>query len=325
MQIAYYLLASLLVATLAGPFLPESLVQHGAFIISALLLVCSVAAMPATEFAAATSSLRRCAAAMLLPIAWMLMQLAPIPFALLGNQIWSSTALALNEPSLFGRISVNAGSTVNALIWYLAILCLTLSTALLTNDRRRAEITLFVLTTVATFWTLGDLLDFASIAPGLRPLGGHFMVGSIAAIGNAAIMTMIIGRQARRADKSRASLLSGIALALLGIMTASASLAVRGNNHALALIGLALAILAFVAIARRMELAAWVSAAFITVLVPVIGWVALSSMRMSFPFEVINAASSNAPSSIALAQRALVGSTWLGEESERSTNWLAFI
>ena len=312
LQIAYYLLIALFVATLAGPFLPENLVQHAVHITSALLLTVVATTASPMELSDARLSARRCAAAMLVPIAWMLIQLVPLPFASLENPIWSITALALNEPSLLGRVSTNAGSTLTALAWFLTILSLALSTVILTKDRRRAEILLFVLTAVGTLWTAADLLGNLALIPAFGPLDGHSSIGLIAAVGNVAIITMTIERQARRADKSLASVFSRVGVALLGIATASASLIVRGNTQMLAFFSLGVAVLVLIAIARRIEIAPWASTVIATALAGIIGWVVLSITNPSLSVNALGATQSAAANSIAVAQRALAGASWLG-------------
>jgi hypothetical protein len=72
------------------------------------------------------------------PAAWMLAQLAPLPFPALSHPVWTSTAEALNTP-VAGHISVDLGATLIAFLRYLTAVGIFLGAAALAVDRTRAD------------------------------------------------------------------------------------------------------------------------------------------------------------------------------------------
>jgi hypothetical protein len=71
------------------------------------------------------------------PAAWMLAQLAPVPFPL-SHPVWMSTAEALNTP-VAGHISVDLGATLIGFLRYLTAVGIFLGAAALAVDRARAD------------------------------------------------------------------------------------------------------------------------------------------------------------------------------------------
>jgi hypothetical protein len=78
----------------------------------------------------------------------MVLQLVPIPIHGLGNPIWETASVALNE-SLAERLTVDIRATVEAIMQYNAVVALALVTAVVALDRQRAAQLLYMLTAAA--------------------------------------------------------------------------------------------------------------------------------------------------------------------------------
>jgi hypothetical protein len=102
------------------------------------------------------------AAAALLPAAWMLLQILPLPPGSIEHPVWRSAAAALSE-SLSGHISIDLGFTLRSLFGYLSLILLAFITSVLTRNRERGEIILATLCTITTFIAL-ELLLFRDLS-----------------------------------------------------------------------------------------------------------------------------------------------------------------
>ncbi|WP_409190104.1 hypothetical protein [Bradyrhizobium sp. RDM4] len=320
MSIAFSLLIALLVATPAATFLSYFFVQHALYMLAAIMLASvAIAASPADITAAAT--LRRFAWAALFPIVWMMLQIVPLPLASLTSPIWPTAAVAFNDPSLPSRISIDLGSTVRSLTWYLAVLSLIISTILIARDRKRAEILLLTLTGAATFIALESLAgQIEFLATAVPPIGrsnshSFAVVVVIAALGNGATIAMAIERHSNRAGADLASstpLLVGMGFGIAGIVVSLASFAALGQRMLLALTALGFAIMLFVAIARRLGFRPWPSAILAAVLLAM-AVVATLSLAQSTPFlDLLGFVRSEDQASLDVARRAISDSSWTG-------------
>lgn len=296
-----------------------AILQHAVYLAAAILLAWTATAATSAELKSTTAICRRFALAMLFPVIWMIAQIIPLPFAALVNPIWSTTAVALNDASLTGRISIDPGATLRSLMWYLALLSLTLSTFLLTKDRRRAEVMLFVLTAVATFIALENIANqggvFAAIPSSSQWTSDSVaMIAVMAALGNVAIVAMAIERQLNRSD-AIFSLNMPLRLGLLGIAGVAISvwsMAIFGQRAALGLTALGLLMMAFVAIARHQGFRPWPSAILAGMFIAMICAAALSTMRFGSSFDLADLARSSAPESLSVAQHVMLDSPRLG-------------
>jgi hypothetical protein len=94
---------------------------------------------------------------LLIPCAWMLIQIVPIPGRSLSHSAWASASGALGKP-IVGAISLDIGITLLSLAHYsLALSVATVSTAV-ALDRHRAETILFLLTASAVTIAAGLLI-----------------------------------------------------------------------------------------------------------------------------------------------------------------------
>lgn len=87
---------------------------------------------------------------LLAPAIWMALQLVPIPVRGLGNPIWATASVALNEP-LAERLTVDIRATMLAAAHYSAVVALALLSAVVALDRQRAAQLLEALVLTTTF------------------------------------------------------------------------------------------------------------------------------------------------------------------------------
>ena len=92
---------------------------------------------------------RRLKLAAAVPAIWMVLQILPMPFSRMSHSIWINANEALDR-DWWGHISIDIGTTIGALAFYLANIALIVVTVFAARDRRRAEIALFALTAVTT-------------------------------------------------------------------------------------------------------------------------------------------------------------------------------
>jgi hypothetical protein len=320
LSIAFFLLIALLVATPAAPFISYIFVQHALYLVAAIMLASvAIAASPADIIAAAT--LRRFAWAALFPIVWMMIQIVPLPIASLTSPIWPTAAVALNDPTLASRISIDPGSTLRSLTWYLAVLSLIISTILIARDRERAETLLLTLTGAATFIALESLADqiefLATAVPDIGQSNSHAfaMAAVIAALGNSATIAMAIERHSNRAGAVlplSTPVLLRMSLGIAGIVVSLASFAALGQGMLLGLTGLGFAIMLFVLTVRRLGFRPWPSAILAAVLIAMAA-VATLPLARSTPFvDLLGFVRSDDQASLAVARRAMSDTSWTG-------------
>lgn len=93
---------------------------------------------------------------LLIPGFWMLVQIMPIPSRSLAHSAWASASAALDKP-LVGAISLDIGTTLLSLAQYFFALSVAIISTAIALDRRRAEITLLLLTASAVVIATGLL------------------------------------------------------------------------------------------------------------------------------------------------------------------------
>ncbi len=271
-----------------------------------------------TELASAAQLLKRFSLAILLPLVWMVLQVLPLPFAPLANPVWSTTSVALNDPSLPGRISLDPGATLRGLVLYLVDLSLVVSTVIITMDRHRAEMVLFVLCAVTTFMSLEILLDRLGLFAGMiadagGPTSPFPAATALAIVTNGALIARTIERHLHQQDISNLAsvpLWVGILSGLSGIAVAVAAMATFARGTLLVVAGLGLTVIVFIAAVRRLGFRSWPSTMLFAVVVTVAGVIALPRFQSegSGLLGFVNFA----PEAVALAERMRADASWLG-------------
>jgi hypothetical protein len=320
LSIAFRLLSALLAATPILAIANGGYAQHGVALAAAIMLV--VTAMgPQAEIATTAQLLKRFSLAILFPILWMVLQTVPLPFASLVNPIWSTTAIALNEPSLAGFISLDPGATFRSLISYLVALSLVVSTVIITKDRYRARTILLVLSVVTTFMSvevlIGQLDSFAGMIPsaGTPPASTFAATAALAALTNGAIIVMAIEGHLHQPDAGNlfsGPLLFRVFLGLSGIAVSFAAMRALAQGSLFAAVGLGFFVILFVAVVRRLGARTWTSAILFAILVAVTSAMALPRLQLGQSAELLGFVTLAAPDSVVLAQRALSDASWVG-------------
>ncbi|WP_407165433.1 O-antigen ligase family protein [Bradyrhizobium sp. ORS 111] len=317
MPVASFLLTILLAAVPTLVVANGVFAQHTIALAAAVLLAMAVRGADA-ELTSTTQLLKRFSVAILVPVIWMVVQILPLPFASLANPIWSATSIALNEPSLPGRISLDPGATLQSLFVYLVYVSLVVSTVIISRDRHRAETILFVLCAVTTFMSLEVLLGrlhfFAAMTPATdAPTSPFPAVAALAAVTNTALISRALERHLHRRDiRNLASvrLWLGVLSGSFGIAAAIIAMAVLARGTLLAAAGFGLIAIAFVAAVRRLGFRSWPSAALFTGLVVIV--CALAVPRFQSGGATLAGLARFAPETVALAGRMLPDAPWLG-------------
>ncbi|MBH5369019.1 hypothetical protein [Bradyrhizobium glycinis] len=316
MSIASYLLIALLATAPAGVFANGSYVPPATLLLAALALAFAAASARSPEIATIKQTLKQFAPTILVPIVWMVVQIIPAPVSWFANPIWSSAAIALNAPSLVGHISIDPGATLHSLIWYLALLAVIASTILVTQDRRRAELILLVLTAAATLVALGPLLGRADQLTARVSYDGTTngmiaLTSLLAALANAAMLAMAIERHLNHSEaifSISAPRLVQILLSFCGTAVSVGAIAALGRLHLLGLTVLGFALMASIALVRRLRLRPFSATLLAVILIAATG---AGLARSSASMNLLKIAESS-DDSTEIAQRALAGVPWVG-------------
>jgi hypothetical protein len=169
---------------------------------------------------------------LLIPGFWMLVQIMPIPSQPLAHSAWASASAALGKP-LVGAISLDIGTTLLSLAQYFFALSVAIISTAIALDRRRAEITLFLLTACAVAIATGllcvnlgyfraaltDLSSLRSQAMNVAVIGAILSTTSIIHISERA-RTLPASREPAPHPTNYATTVSmvGLAICLLAIM-----------------------------------------------------------------------------------------------------------
>lgn len=281
----------------------------------ALGFVATAARAADVNLAAQITSRLRIAAA--IPVVWLLIQVLPMPFSGLTHSIWINANEALNHPS-FGHISIDLGQTIQAIIFYIANVALITVAVFALRDRRRAELTLFVLAAIATLATV--LLLIARLSPAAQlPVGAT--AGTLAAVSSLGIILSVAcaTRAIERAESRRTnpSMKPNTGKALLcagiGVLLCLAGLVVGATFNIWLVVAFGVAAYCSVQIARRFGLAGWATAVFVATMVISAAMIILWRYNVGGTLPpVLQFATAASPDSILVARRIIADTSWLG-------------
>ncbi|WGS25114.1 hypothetical protein [Bradyrhizobium sp. ISRA464] len=291
--------------------------QQAIALVAAVMLALAVRGADA-ELTSTAQLLKRFSAAILIPVVWIVVQILPLPFSSLVNPIWSATSIALNAPSLPVRISLDPGATLQGLFAYLVYVSLAVSTIIISRDRHRAETILFVLCAVTTFMSLEVLLGrldfFAAMTPAAdAPTSPFPAAAALATVANTALVARAFERHLHRRDiRDLASvrLWLGLLSGSFGIVVAIAAMATLARGALLAVAGLGLTAIVFIAAVRRLGFRSWPSAVLFAILVAIVG--SLAVPRFQSGGSSLLGLVRFAPETVALAGHMLSDAPWLG-------------
>jgi hypothetical protein len=280
-----------------------------ALAVVALVLVGVGASALEVNFAArCTRGLKIVAA---IPVILMVIQILPVPTG--AHSIWINANDALGRQS-WGHISVDLGETVLALASYLANISLILVSVFVTRDRRRAELLLFALTSIAALTTLGLLIGkFAlNVDPGNRDvLSGLSALGILLALANISRATEShqSDRKTSAERNAKLALIAGGIGLLIGVIGLGAGATL---NVALAIM-FAIAVLGSIEVLRRVALASWATGILLVTIITAAAMIVVwryDATRAISPF--LQFATASTPNAISVTQRLLSDTPWLG-------------
>jgi hypothetical protein len=217
---AYFLLL-FFVAAGSFPFIFDALTASLLLTLStALMIGVAAALLRSAEALHVWRTIRLLLPLVLVPAVWMLVQILPTPY--LAHPIWQSAAAAFDTPPS-GKITVDPGLTLQALVSYLTAVALALGVLCVTTDRRRAHLVLIALAAATGFITVAALA-----MPGLRSsLGLDAVFAAIANLGmllSASLLVHVLDQYLLRRPGSKiggamiAELTGGIAVFLVCIV-----------------------------------------------------------------------------------------------------------
>ena len=200
MSIAFSLLL-ISVAIVPGLVILDGLVAQSLIAVlaaSALAFVGISARAADVNFTAQVTRRLKLAAAV--PAIWMVLQILPMPFSRMSHSIWINANEALDR-DWWGHISIDIGTTIGALVFYLANIALIVVTVFAARDRRRAEIALFALTAVTTLTTIALLISKTGLVAGVSASEMNEILGAISSLG--IILSLTAGVRAVERHESR--------------------------------------------------------------------------------------------------------------------------
>ena len=151
------LMASAPMLAIAPDWLAPQLVT---LTIAVMLLLLSDAT--AADIQRSVAIFKPLALAAILPAAWIVMQIVPVPPGSIENPVWRSAAAAV-PGTASGHLSIDLGFTLRALFRYLGLISLAFTTTVLTRNRDRADTILFAICAITTFGA-GELLWSAGLS-----------------------------------------------------------------------------------------------------------------------------------------------------------------
>jgi hypothetical protein len=260
------------------------------------------------------------AVAALLPAAWMLLQILPLPPGSIEHPVWRSAAAALSD-SLSGHISIDLGFTLRSLFGYLSLISLAFITSILTRNRERAETILATLCAITTFIALELLLfrDLAALKPANSTDDLTSSLVALAAFGvvlNLAFVVRAAERYETRSERPGQRLRSFVGLMLLG--TAGAviclvALITFATYDVLIDTAFGLVVVGLVILIRRLNLARWTAATLCAaVLVACGGVIALRFAANSSLSPLFRFAKIQSPDAVAATVRMMADANWTG-------------
>lgn len=266
----------------------------------------------------ATQVTRRLKFAAAVPAIWMVIQILPIPFSGMSHPIWINANEALNLQS-WGHISVDIGTTVEALAFYLANISLIVVSVFAAKDRRRAELMLLALTAITTLTTIALLISKGGLIAGLAASEMNEILGAISSLG--IILSLTTGVRAvelyesRRAEPTRPAQNTQAAFAVCGagLLVCIAGLAASATLNVSLTVAFGAITFGSVQAIRRIGLASWATGIFIATMITAAAMIILwryDSVRTLSPF--LQFATAASPDAISVARRILSDTGWPG-------------
>jgi hypothetical protein len=310
LSIAFRFLSILLAAIPVLALTEDWLVQDVSAIAAALLLLLLAFRASQEDLKITARLLRSMAPALLFPLAWMVLQIAPLN--LFSNSIWPTASVALNEP-LSGHISIEPGATIRSLFAYLTAASLTVATMIFTRDRERAETTLLVMCALTTFMSVVVFLGQFQILS-VPNTTTFIAICALGAVVNVAAAVRIIERRlSRREDVASLSTVLWFCLGLAAAASCLAAILVAGRGSIAIVAAFGIAVVLLVGTSRLLALGPAISSLlFVILAVAVVGTITLRFEESQTVIAILRFATSAPGDSLSVTQRALSDAKWVG-------------
>jgi len=260
----------------------------------------------------AVRSTRGLKAVAVIPAICMVIQLLPTPFG--AHSLWAYANEALGRQS-WGHISIDPGSTLLTLTFYLASISLILVCLFATRDRRRAELLLFTLAYITGITTFGLLLGKLGL------IGAFISDEALSAISTLGILLSLasIARAIERYEHASTrtepanNFLTALITSCIGLVVNLAGLGMSATLNAGLAALLGVLTLASLQIIRRADLASWAARILIATLIIAATMVVVGRYDTTRTLSpLLQFASASSPEELSTAQRMLSDNRWLG-------------
>lgn len=241
---------------LASPSLAQSCIGLGA----AIALSCIAFGTRAVDIEPLWHSNFHLKIAALIPAAWIVLQLLPLP---IGNaSIWALADAALKR-SAWGHGTIDIGQTSLALLSYLSLVVLTAVASILSLERERARVLLLAANISAVLVTTGLIATWLLAAFSVVPASPHHARDTL---GGASIIALILSVSVMRLHSAgpSASITRARLMSVGAIVISLSGLAIAGRTSLIAIAAFGLGILAVIIVARRLgarRYAVWIALA----------------------------------------------------------------
>lgn len=253
---------------------------------------------------------------LLLPCAWMLLQVAPVASPWLAHPAWMSASAALGKPFL-GTVSLDIGATLLCIARYSLMLAIAVVTTATALNRQRAEVILFLLTAAAVL-IAACLIGLSYFrATGIDLIAEHTQMATIAVIGTilscaTAIQAYESNEMQRvRSRKSRSQPAYAIAFSITTFAVCLLAILTAPDSALLLATACGGGVLMSVTAIRRLRLGPWGRSGIVAAgIVGLIGFFATNPIAKDADLTL--ALTSPSQISISTAERILADARWAG-------------
>jgi len=276
---------------------------------AALIIAAAGVAARAADAQFAAQVTRRLGLAAAIPVAWMVIQLLPMP-SQLSHTVWVNGNDVLDQKA-WGHISVDLGKTLEALVFYLANIALILASILLARDYQRAGRLLIILSAVTFLTVLALLTDrvFHLFALSAYPQQGLGAASALGLVLSLAVGALGLERGAQAKKSSRTFLFASAG----GIIICTAGLAAAANINLAVVAAFGAVTFLSIQLARSLQLNSWTIAVLLATLLAAATMIVIWRFDPDRPLSpLLNFATSTPTNPLAVAQRLLGDTGWFG-------------
>lgn len=256
------------------------------------------------------------AAMSLIAVAWILVQIVPLPVQL--SSIWVSAREALNERVL-GTISIDPGATIVALSQFLSVLMIMFLTAAVSIERERAESMLLLLTAITAVVAtirIGAAFGAAHVLGEIETSGtASHAISALGVIIAAAAAIHCIERletRHRSADRPSGGLKARLALSFCGLAICLIAVITFAARPVIFATACGFAMIIWIFVARRFVFGALMRTALAVLGVGAVTLLAVADRPPETLPLSLRFAASPSSAAVAVAQRMISDTSWTG-------------